>query len=81
MIYPNGRKPECVFEIYINETVNSLKRLKDCITQNLNQKFTYDKIKIYDYKEMELDDADIEYLQDNQTIYVSFDGNNLYQKI
>ena len=23
---------------------------------------------------MELDDADIEYLQDNQTIYVSFDG-------
>jgi len=61
--------------------VNSLKRLKDCIAQNLNQKFTYDKIKIYDYKEMELDDADIEYLQDNQTIYVSFDGNNLYQKI
>ena len=58
----------------MNETVNSLKRLKDCISQNLNQKFSYDKIKIYDYKEMELDDADIEYLQDNQTIYVSFDG-------
>lgn len=30
---------------------------------------------------MELDDADIEYLQDNQTIYVSFDGNNLNQNI
>ena len=31
-------------------------------------------MKIYDYKEIELDDADIEYLHDNQTIYVSFDG-------
>jgi hypothetical protein len=26
---------------------------------------------------MELDDADIEYLNDSQTIYVSFDGNNI----
>ena len=49
----------------------------DCISNNLNQKFSYDKIKIYDYKEMELDDADIEYLNDSQTIYVSFDGNNI----
>ena len=50
--------------------------MKDCIIQNVNFKVSSDKIKIYDYKEMELDDADIEYLGDNQTIYVSFDGKN-----
>lgn len=41
---------------------------------NLNQKCLPDKLKIYDYKEIELDDADINYLQNNQTLYVSFDG-------
>ena len=51
-----------------------MRRLKDCIILNLNNKFTYDKIKIYDYKEIELDDADINYLHNNQTLYVSFDG-------
>lgn len=41
---------------------------------NLKTKCTTDKIKIYDYKEIELDDVDINYLQDSQTLYVSFDG-------
>lgn len=41
---------------------------------NINTKCSPEKIKIYDYKEIELDDADINYLQDNQTLYVSFDG-------
>jgi len=44
---------------------------------NLNNKWPFDKIKIYDYKEIELDDADINYLHDNQTLYVSFDGKNI----
>jgi len=41
---------------------------------NLNTKCSADKIKIYDYKEIELDDVDINYLYDDQTLYVSFDG-------
>jgi hypothetical protein len=76
LIWPNGRKADSVFEIYINQSVNSLKRLKDCIFSNINNKCSYDKIKIYDYKEIELDDADIAYLHNNQTLYVSFDGIN-----
>jgi len=42
---------------------------------NIKNKYSADRIKIYDYKEIELDDADINYLKDKQTIYVSFDGN------
>ena len=37
-------------------------------------KISLDKIKIYDYKEIEIDDADITYLHNNQTLYVSFEG-------
>ncbi len=48
--------------------------MKDCIISNLNLKISLDKIKIYDYKEIEIDDADIPYLINNQTLYVSLDG-------
>ena len=49
--------------------------MKDCIVSNLSNKIPSDKIKIYDYKEIEIDDADIAYLSNNQTLYVSLDGN------
>ncbi len=74
MIWPNGKKADSCFEVYINHTINSLRRLKDCIVANLNNKIPCDKIKIYDYKEIEIDDADIAYLSNNQTLYVSLDG-------
>ena len=59
---------------HINKTINSLKRLKDFIVHKLQMKISLDKIKIYDYKEIEIDDADITYLHNNQTLYVSFEG-------
>ena len=37
-------------------------------------KLSYEKIRIYDHKEQEIDDADIAYLHNNQIIYVSLDG-------
>ena len=37
-------------------------------------KSSYEKIKVYDYKEIEIDDADIPYLTNKQTLYVSLDG-------
>lgn len=42
---------------------------------NIHNKVPSDKVKIYDYKEIEIDDADIAYLANNQTLYVSLDGN------
>ena len=49
--------------------------MKDCIISNLKYKIPSDKIIIYDYKEIEIDDADVPYLYYNQTLYVSLDGN------
>ncbi len=36
-----------------------------------------DKLRIFSYKGIEYDDADIIYLQNNQYIYVSLDGNKI----
>jgi len=60
----------------LNQSVNSLKRLKDCIIANIS-KVPSDKIRIYNHKGIEIDDADIIYLVNNQTLYVSVDGINL----
>jgi hypothetical protein len=42
----------------------------------MKKSYSIDKMKIYNYKGLEIDDADIEYLKDNQYLYVSFDGIN-----
>lgn len=57
----------------MNSGLTSLKRLKDYICNYLNKSYS-DKIKIYNYKAVEIDDADIGYLQNNQVLYVSLDG-------
>lgn len=62
-----------VFEIKITNTVNSLKRLKDCILSHTG-KCSLDKIRIFNNKGIEIDDADICYLSSDQILYVSLDG-------
>jgi hypothetical protein len=59
----------------MNSSTNSLKRLKDIITSHLNIDRQYsDKIRIFNYKALEIDDSDIPHLEDNQVLYVSLDG-------
>ena len=76
MIWPNGRKADCCFEIFINLSVNSLKRLKDCILAHIS-KVPSDKLRIFNHKGIEIDDADISYLNNNQLLYVSIDGTDI----
>lgn len=58
----------------INDKINTLRRLKDAISNFLNKNISQDKILIYNNKAILLDDADIEYIHDNQILYVSLDG-------
>ena len=60
-------------EIQINKNTNSIRRLKDKIANNLNFKSSA-LMKLYNHKGLEMDDADIDYLINNQVIYVSLDG-------
>ncbi len=66
---------DTTFEIYINQNVNTMKRLKDVIISALDYPRQYiDRIIIYNYKGLEIDDVDLPYLNNDQTLYVSLDG-------
>lgn len=69
----NGRKPEHIIKIKINPSINSLKRLKDTVTNNLKE-FKITNLKIYNHRGLEIDDADIDNLVHNSVVYVSLEG-------
>jgi len=54
-----------------------LKRLKDSILAHIS-KVSSDKLRIFNHKGIEIDDADISYLLNNQLLYVSLDGKNIF---
>jgi hypothetical protein len=62
----------------INNKINTLKRLKDAIINFLNKNIHYDKILLYNNKAILLDDADIEYITNDQILYISLDGNKKF---
>lgn len=72
----NGKGYDRSFKLTLPNSVNSLKRLKDTIINNINVYTTPSKLKIFNYKGIEIDDADIDYLTENQLLYISLDGNN-----
>ncbi len=69
----NGKRIEELIEIMINRNVNSLKRLKDSISYNLD--YRIEKMRLFNHKSLELEDTDVENLVDDQVIYLS-DGKN-----
>lgn len=73
IIWLNGKKIDHAFSLFINENTNSLKRLTYAITNHCGRQNS-DRIKVFNQKGLEIDDADISYLVDKQTLYVSFDG-------
>lgn len=71
----NGKKYDKSFSMYLSDSINSLKRLKDAIQQHLKFHFSHDKARIFNYKGIEIDEADIDYLTDGQFLFISLDGS------
>lgn len=59
----------------IHSSINSIKRLQDLICQSVKNKYHPDKMIIFNYKGIELDEADLPYIKSNQVLYVSLDGH------
>ena len=73
----NGKKVDSTFEINVLQSTNSLKRLKDVILSYLDLSRQYmDRMTIYNYKGLELDDVDVPYLLPEEVIYVSLEGSS-----
>jgi serine/threonine protein kinase len=71
----NGKKYDKSFNMYIPESINSLKRLRDAIQGYLKFQLNHDKLRIFNYKGIEIDEADIDYLSNGQLLFISLDGS------
>lgn len=72
----NGKKYDKMFDLYITYSINTIKRLKDLILSNIRINVNYDKVKIFNYKGIELDESDIDYINNGMILYVSLDGSS-----
>lgn len=72
----NGKKYDKSFLLQVSRSINSLRRLKDSILNHLKSNANPEKVKIFNYKGIEIDEADIDYLSDGQYFYVSLDGSS-----
>jgi calcium-dependent protein kinase len=72
----NGKTEKSIFPLKITPKINTLKKLKEYINYEKNSSKNIEKIKIYNDKGMEIDDADVENLINNELLYISFDNSN-----
>ncbi len=73
-VWINGETLESIKEIQITKSINSIRRLKDKLAIELNL-YNSSNIRIFNHNGLDMDDTDIEYLADNQVMYVSPDGD------
>ena len=71
----NGKGQESSNIIKIDSVVNTLRRLKDEISQIFENKHSLDRMIIYSFKGLEIDEVDIQYLKNDDLLFVSFDGH------
>ena len=74
----NGKPSDSQFKInYNKESITDLKRLKDQILSSYNFENTvnHNKMIIYNYKGIQIDDDEVPYLNENTILYISIDGN------
>ena len=74
-ICPNGETYDKAFKLTITPTINTYKRLKEDIIYNQKlSKSLEDKMIIYNYKGLEIDDTDISILKNNDILF--FENKN-----
>ena len=78
-ICPNGETYDKAFKLTITPTINTYKRLKEDIIYNQKlSKSLEDKMIIYNYKGLEIDDTDISILKNNDILF--FENKNKPKK-
>jgi serine/threonine protein kinase len=74
----NGKPSENQFKInYNKESITDLKRLKEQIisSNKFDNSSNINKMIIYNYKGIQIDDDEVPYLNENTILYISLDGN------
>ena len=80
LIWLNGKTEKNAYELKIPKEINSLKKLKDLIIyEKKYSKSSFNKMKIYNNKEIEIDDTEVGNLQPNDILYLDLEGNKFTQ--
>ena len=80
LIWLNGKTEKNAYELKIPKEINTLKKLKDLIIyEKKYSKSSFNKMKIYNNKEIEIDDTEVGNLQPNDILYLDLEGNKFTQ--
>ena len=80
LIWLNGKTKKNAYELKIPKEINTLKKLKDLIIyEKKYSKSSFNKMKIYNNKEIEIDDTEVGNLQPNDILYLDLEGNKFTQ--
>ena len=80
LILLNGKTEKNAYELKIPKEINTLKKLKDLIIyEKKYSKSSFNKMKLYNNKEIEIDDTEVGNLQPNDILYLDLEGNKFTQ--
>ena len=80
LIWLNGKTEKNAYELTIPKEINTLKKLKDLIIyEKKYSKSSFNKMKLYNNKEIEIDDTEVGNLQPNDILYLDLEGNKFTQ--
>ena len=76
-IWKNGKRFDSCSKIKISDEINTISKLKEIILLSNNKiNITPDKIRLFNQKGFELEDADLKLLKESPLIYISYDNKD-----
>ena len=76
-IWKNGKRFDSCSKIKISDEINKISKLKEVILLSNNKiNITPDKIRLFNQKGFELEDADLKLLKESPLIYISYDNKD-----
>ena len=74
-IWRNGTQADSCFKIKITQDINTISKLKELILFTKNKvNYSQDKVRLFNHKGIELEDADLKLIKDSPLIYLSYDN-------
>ncbi len=74
-IWRNGKHADSCFKIKITQDINTISKLKELILFTKNKvNYSQDKVRLFNHKGIELEDADLKLIKDSPLIYLSYDN-------
>ena len=76
-VWKNGKNVDSCFKIRVTNEINTISQLKELILFKRNKvNITPDKVKLFNHKGLEMEDADLKLIKESPLIYISYDNKS-----